>query len=70
MPILQMRTQRGSSISIGLQEMAELDLNLDLSSFDACAYDHSCSVLWGLSLPSLLLLLGLALWPYTSCRSS
>ena len=39
--------------------MAELDLNLDLSSFDACAYDHSCSVLWGLSLPSLLLLLGL-----------
>lgn len=51
MPILQMRTQRGSSISTGLQEMAELDLNPSLSSSNACAYDHSCSVLWGLSLP-------------------
>ena len=47
--------------------MAELDLNPDLSSFDACAYDQSCSVLWGLSLPTLFLLLGLALWPDTSC---
>lgn len=51
MPILQMRTQRGSSISIGLQEMAELDLKPGLSSSNACAYDHFCSVLWGLSLP-------------------